>query len=79
MAIAKTAEAVVKGIALLLSSIGGAVVIFVIIAAVLALMTTAFGVFYSPFDDTEETKGLLRLLRKQTQSLTTRFLKLKIT
>ena len=33
---------------------------------------------HSLFDDTEETKGLLRLLRKQMQSLTTVFLKLKI-
>ena len=62
MAIAKTAAAVVKGIALLLSSMGGAVVVFVIIAAVLALMTTAFGVFYSPFDDTEGTKRIAQIV-----------------
>ena len=62
MAIGKTAAAVVKGIVMLLSSMGGAVVVFVIIAAVLALMTTAFGVFYSPFDDTEGTKRIAQIV-----------------
>ena len=72
MAIAKTAAAVVKGIALLLSSMGGAVVVFVIIAAVLALMTTAFGVFYSPFDDTEGTKRIAQIVAETNSEFNNR-------
>ena len=62
VAITKTAAAVVKGVVMLLGGVGGGIVLFVMIAAVLAFMTTAFGVFYSPLDNSEGVKKISEIV-----------------
>ncbi len=61
-AVQRTAVAFVKGILAALGGLSGIIVIFVIVGAVLALVSTAFGVFFSPFDDTEGTRQIAEIV-----------------
>lgn len=61
-ALVNTAVAFVKGILAALSGLGGLIVVFVIIAVIAALVSTAFGVFFSPFDDTAGTKQIAEIV-----------------
>ncbi len=60
--IANTAKVFVKGILVALGGLSGIITVFVIIGAVLALVSTAFGVFFSPFDDTTGTKKIAEIV-----------------
>lgn len=61
-AVQRTAAAFVKGILVALGGLSGLVVIFVIIGAIAALASTAFGIFFSPFDDTAGTKQIAEIV-----------------
>lgn len=55
-AVIHTAQAFVKNILAALGGMSAALVVFVIIAAVMAVVSTSFGIFFSTFDHTEGTK-----------------------
>lgn len=61
-AVQRTAKEFVKGILVALGGLSGLVVIFVIIGAIAALASTAFGIFFSPFDDTAGTKQIAEIV-----------------
>lgn len=61
-AIANTVTAFVKGILAALGGLSGLIVVFVIIGAVLALVSTAFGVFFSAYDDTACTRRIAEIV-----------------
>ena len=61
-AIANTVTAFVKGILAALGGLSGLIVVFVIIGAVFALVSTAFGVFFSAYDDTAGTRRIAEIV-----------------
>lgn len=61
-AIANTVTAFVKGILAALGGLSGLIIVFVIIGAVLALVSTAFGVFFSAYDDTAGTRRIAEIV-----------------
>ncbi len=61
-AIANTVTAFVKGILAALGGLSGLIVVFVIIGTVLALVSTAFGVFFSVYDDTAGAKRIAEIV-----------------
>lgn len=61
-AVIHTAQAFVKSILAALGGMGAALVIFVIIAAVMAVVSTSFGIFFSTFDHTEGTKQVAQIV-----------------
>ena len=61
-AVIHTAQAFVKSILAALGGMSAALVIFVIIAAVMAVVSTSFGIFFSTFDHTEGTKQVAQIV-----------------
>lgn len=61
-AVTNTVTAFVKSILAVLGGLSGLIVIFVIIGAVLALVSTAFGVFFSVYDDTAGTRRIAEIV-----------------
>lgn len=61
-AVIHTAQAFVKSILAALGGMGAALVVFVIIAAVMAVVSTSFGIFFSTFDHTEGTKQVAQIV-----------------
>lgn len=61
-AVIHTAQAFVKSILAALSGMGVALVVFVIIAAVMAVVSTSFGIFFSTFDNTAGTKQVAQIV-----------------
>ena len=61
-AVIHTAQAFVKSILAALGGMGAALVIFVIIAAVMAVVSTSFGIFFSTFDNTAGTKQVAQIV-----------------
>lgn len=61
-AVIHTAQAFVKNILAALGGMGVALVVFVIIAAVMAVVSTSFGIFFSTFDNTAGTKQVAQLV-----------------
>lgn len=58
----RAAIGLAKDILAALGSLSGAVAIMVIIAVVAALLSTSFGIFFSPFDQTEGTKAVSEIV-----------------
>ena len=61
-AVIHTAQAFVKSILTALGGMSVALVVFVIIAAVMAVVSTSFGIFFSAFDHTEGTKQVAQIV-----------------
>ena len=61
-AVIHTAQAFVKSILMALGGMSVALVVFVIIAAVMAVVSTSFGIFFSTFDHTEGTKQVAQIV-----------------
>ena len=61
-AVIHTAQAFVKSVLTALGGMGAALVIFVIIAAVMAVVSTSFGIFFSTFDNTAGTKPVAQIV-----------------
>ena len=61
-AVANTVTAFVKSILAVLGGLSGLIVIFVIIGAIMALVSTAFGVFFSAYDDTAGTRKIAEIV-----------------
>ena len=61
-AVTNTVMAFVKSIIVALGGLSGLIVIFVIIGVVLALVSTAFGVFFSAYDNTVGTKRIAEIV-----------------
>lgn len=61
-AVTNTVTAFVKSILAALGGLSGLIVVFVIIGAVLALVSTAFGVFFSAYDDTAGTRRIAEIV-----------------
>ena len=61
-AITNTVMAFVKSVLAALGGLSGLIVVFVIIGAVLALGSTAFGVFFSTYDDTAGTRRIAEIV-----------------
>ena len=61
-AVIHTAQAFVKNILAALGGMSAALVVFVIIAAVMAVVSTSFGIFFSTFDHTEGTKQVAQIV-----------------
>lgn len=61
-AVIHTAQAFVKSVLTALGGMGAALVIFVIIAAVMAVVSTSFGIFFSTFDNTAGTKQVAQIV-----------------
>ena len=61
-AVIHTAQAFVKSILTALGGMSVALVVFVIIAAVMAVVSTSFGIFFSTFDHTEGTKQVAQIV-----------------
>lgn len=57
-----TTAAFVKSIIAILSSLSASLVVFVIIAAVIAIISTSFGIFYSLFDNSEDVKKVSQIV-----------------
>ena len=57
-----TTAAFVKSIIAIFSSLSASLVVFVIIAAVIAIISTSFGIFYSPFDNSEGVKKVSQIV-----------------
>ena len=55
-------QAFVKSILAALGGMGAALVVFVIIAAVMAVVSTSFGIFFSTFDNTAGTKQVAQIV-----------------
>lgn len=68
-AIANTVTAFVKGILAALGGLSGLIIVFVIIGAVLALVSTAFGVFFSAYDDTAGTRRIAEIVAETNSEL----------
>lgn len=58
----RAAAALARDMLAALGGLGGAVVIMVIIAVVAALLSTSFGIFFSPFDQSEGTKTVSEIV-----------------
>lgn len=61
-AVIHTAQAFVKSVLTALGGMSAALVVFVIIAAVMAVVSTSFGIFFSTFDHTEGTKQVAQIV-----------------
>ena len=61
-AVIHTAQAFVKNILAALGGMSAALVVFVIIAAVMAVVSTSFGIFFSTFDNTAGTKQVAQIV-----------------
>lgn len=61
-AVIHTAQAFVKSILAALGGMSAALVVFVIIAAVMAVVSTSFGIFFSTFDNTAGTKQVAQIV-----------------
>ena len=61
-AVIHTAQAFIKSILAALGGMGAALVVFVIIAAVMAVVSTSFGIFFSTFDNTAGTKQVAQIV-----------------
>ena len=61
-AITNTVTAFVKSILTALGSLSGLIIVFVIIGAILALVSTSFGVFFSVYDDTAGTRRIAEVV-----------------
>ena len=61
-AVIHTAQAFVKNILAALGGMGVALVVFVIIAAVMAVVSTSFGIFFSTFDNTAGTTQVAQIV-----------------
>lgn len=61
-AVIHTAQAFVKNILTALGGMSAALVVFVIIAAVMAVVSTSFGIFFSTFDNTAGTKQVAQIV-----------------
>lgn len=61
-AVIHTAQAFVKSILTALGGMSVALVVFVIIAAVMAVVSTSFGIFFSTFDNTAGTKQVAQIV-----------------
>ena len=61
-AVIHTAQAFVKSILTAVGGMGAALVVFVIIAAVMAVVSTSFGIFFSTFDNTAWTKQVAQIV-----------------
>lgn len=61
-AVTNTITAFVKSILAALGGLSGLIMVFVIIGAVLALVSTAFGVFFSAYDDTAGTRRIAEIV-----------------
>ena len=61
-AVTNTVTAFVKSVLAALGGLSGLTVIFVIVGAVLALVSTAFGIFFSAYDDTAGTKRIAEIV-----------------
>lgn len=61
-AVIHTAQAFVKSILAAPGGMSAALVVFVIIAAVMAVVSTSFGIFFSTFDHTEGTKQVAQIV-----------------
>lgn len=61
-AVIHTAQAFVKSVLTALGGMGAALVVFVIIAAVMAVVSTSFGIFFSTFDNTAGTKQVAQIV-----------------
>lgn len=61
-AVIHTAQAFAKNILAALGGMSAALVVFVIIAAVMAVVSTSFGVFFSTFDNTAGTKQVAQIV-----------------
>lgn len=61
-AVIHTAQAFVKSILTALGGMSAALVVFVIIAAVMAVVSTSFGIFFSTFDNTAGTKQVAQIV-----------------
>lgn len=60
--VTNTVTAFMKSIFATLGGLSGLIVVFVIIGAVLALVSTAFGVFFSVYDDTAGTRRIAEIV-----------------
>lgn len=58
----RAAAALARDMLAALGGLGGAVVVMVIIAVVAALLSTSFGIFFSPFDQSEGTKTVSEIV-----------------
>ncbi len=58
----RAAAALARDMFAALGSLGGAVILMVIIAVVAALLSTSFGIFFSAFDQTEGTKTVSEIV-----------------
>ena len=58
----RVAAALIRDLLVALGSLGGAVILMVIIAVVAALLSTSFGIFFSAFDQTEGTKTVSEIV-----------------
>lgn len=63
-AVANTVTSFVKSILAVLGGLSGLIVIFVIIGAILALVSTAFGVFFSDYDDTAGIRKIAEIVAR---------------
>ena len=61
-AVMHMAQAFVKNILAALGGMSAALVVFVIIAAVMAVVSTSFGIFFSTFDNTAGTKQVAQIV-----------------
>lgn len=61
-AVIHTAQALVKSILAALGGMSAALVVLIIIAAVMAGVSTSFGIFFSAFDNTEGTKQVAQIV-----------------
>ena len=61
-AVIHTAQAFVKSVLTALGGMSAALVVFVIIAAVMAVVSTSFGIFFSTFDNTAGTKQVAQIV-----------------
>lgn len=71
-AVTNTITAFVKSIFAALGGLSGLIVVFVIIGAVLALVSTAFGVFFSAYDDTAGTRRIAEIVAETNSEFYTK-------
>lgn len=76
-AVIHTAQAFVKSILAALGGMGAALVVFVIIAAVMAVVSTSFGIFFSAFDHTEGTKQVAQIVAETNYEFNQRIKKIE--
>lgn len=75
-AVIHTAQAFVKSILTALGGMSVALVVFVIIAAVMAVVSTSFGIFFSTFDNTTGTKQVAQIVAETNYEFNQRIKKI---